>query len=162
MRTFIHAALRAGRQARSGYSPVCANEWVRGVCEKPKIKCAECQHRKFLPVTDEVIRCHLSGQDGNGWDFTMGLYPMLLDETCFFLAADFDKTTWQDDAKAFLERLPSDESAGGLGEISFRKWRTCLVVLQRARSSCARTPTRFAPLDRDNGAATRCRFGFLR
>jgi superfamily II DNA or RNA helicase/very-short-patch-repair endonuclease len=91
------------KTGKKGYSPVCANEWVQGVCEKPKIKCAECPHRRFLPVTDEVIRCHLSGQDGNGWDFTMGVYPMLLDETCFFLVADFDKATWQDDAKAFLE-----------------------------------------------------------
>ncbi|MDX6462390.1 MAG: hypothetical protein QOE55_6087 [Acidobacteriaceae bacterium] len=91
------------RTGKTGYSPVCANEWVKGICEKPKIKCAECQHRRFLPVTDDVIRCHLSGQDGNGWDFTMGVYPMLLDETCFFIAADFDKATWQDDARAFLE-----------------------------------------------------------
>jgi superfamily II DNA or RNA helicase len=91
------------KTGKTGYSPVCANEWVKGVCEKPKIKCAECHHRRFLPVTDEVIRCHLSGQDANGWDFTMGIYPMLLDETCFFLAADFDKATWQDDARAFIE-----------------------------------------------------------
>ena len=33
----------------------------------------------------------------------MGVYPMLRDETCFFLAADFDKATWQEDAAAFLE-----------------------------------------------------------
>lgn len=33
----------------------------------------------------------------------MGVYPMLLDETCFFLAADFDKTTWREDAVAYLE-----------------------------------------------------------
>lgn len=91
------------KTGKAGYSPVCANEWVKGVCEKPRIKCAECQHRRFLPITDDVIRCHLSGQDGNGWDFTMGVYPMLLDETCFFVAADFDKATWQEDAKAFLE-----------------------------------------------------------
>jgi superfamily II DNA or RNA helicase/very-short-patch-repair endonuclease len=91
------------KTGKTGYSPVCANEWVQGICEKPKIKCAECPHRRFLPVTDDVIRCHLSGQDGNGWDFTMGVYPMLLDESCFFLAADFDKAAWQDDAQAFLE-----------------------------------------------------------
>ena len=91
------------KTGKSGYSPVCANEWVRGICEKPRIKCAECPHRKFLPITDDVIRCHLSGQDDNGHDFVMGVYPMLLDETCFFLAADFDKATWQEDAKAFLD-----------------------------------------------------------
>jgi superfamily II DNA or RNA helicase len=91
------------KTGKSGYAPVCANEWVKGICEKPKIKCAECPHRRFLPVTDEVIRCHLSGQDGNGWEFTMGVYPMLLDETCFFVAADFDKATWQEDAAAFIQ-----------------------------------------------------------
>jgi superfamily II DNA or RNA helicase len=91
------------KTGKSGYAPACANEWVKGVCEKPRIKCTECPHRRFLPVTDEVIRCHLSGQDGNGWDFTIGVYPMLLDESCFFVAADFDKATWQEDATAFIE-----------------------------------------------------------
>jgi hypothetical protein len=59
------------KTGKSGSAPACANEWVKGVCEKPRIKCAECPHRRFLPVTDEVIRHHLSGQDGNGWDFTL-------------------------------------------------------------------------------------------
>jgi superfamily II DNA or RNA helicase/very-short-patch-repair endonuclease len=88
---------------KSGYSPACGNEWVPGVCEKPRIKCAECPNRRFLPITDDVIRWHLSGQDDSGRNFVMGIYPMLLDETCFFLAADFDKATWMEDAGAFLE-----------------------------------------------------------
>ena len=71
---------------RAGYAPACGNEWVRGICEKPRIKCAECPHRAFLPVTDEVIRCHLSGKDPHGGDFVAGVYPMLADETCHFLA----------------------------------------------------------------------------
>jgi len=91
------------KTGRSGYAPACGNEWVRGICEKPRIKCAECHHRRFLPVTDEVVRWHLSGRDRAGGDFVMGAYPMLLDETCFFLAADFDKTSWREDATAFLE-----------------------------------------------------------
>ena len=91
------------KTGRSGYAPACANEWVRGICEKPRIKCAECPHRRFLPVTDDVVRWHLSGQDDSGNDFVMGVYPMLLDETCFFLAADFDKAGWREDAAAFLE-----------------------------------------------------------
>lgn len=91
------------RTGRAGYSPACGNEWVRGICEKPRIKCSECLHQRFLPVTDDVIRWHLCGIDDSGRDFVMGVYPMLLDETCFFLAVDFDKTTWLDDAAAFLE-----------------------------------------------------------
>ena len=84
------------KTGRSGYQPACANEWVRGLCDKRAVKCAKCPHRRFLPVTDEVIRWHLSGQDGAGRDFVMGAYPMLLDETCFFLAVDFDTVTRKD------------------------------------------------------------------
>ena len=91
------------KTGRAGYSPACAHEWVTGICEKPRIKCSECPHRRFLPVTDDVVRWHLTGRDDHGRDFVMGVYPMLLDETCFFLAADFDKSGWQDDATAFLE-----------------------------------------------------------
>jgi hypothetical protein len=72
------------KAGRSGYAPACANEWVRGVCEKPPIKCAECLHRRFLPLTDDVIRWHLSGHDDGGEPFAAGVYPMLLDEVCFF------------------------------------------------------------------------------
>ncbi|HMF61542.1 MAG TPA: DEAD/DEAH box helicase family protein, partial [Vicinamibacterales bacterium] len=88
---------------KSGYAPACGNEWVRGICEKPRIKCAECPNRRFLPVTDDVIRWHLSGRDETGQAFVAGVYPLLQDETCFFLAVDFDKAGWQEDAAAFLE-----------------------------------------------------------
>ena len=87
---------------RSGYQPACGNEWARGLCEKPRIKCAECANRRFLHVTDQVVRWHLSGRDDQGRDFVMGVYPMLLDETCFFLAVDFDDEGWREDAGAFL------------------------------------------------------------
>ena len=90
------------KTGKSGYSPACANEWVRGLCDKRTVRCADCPGRRFLPITDEVIRWHLSGQDGTGRDFVMGVYPMFQDETCFFLAADFDKGSWQEDVAAFL------------------------------------------------------------
>ncbi len=91
------------KTGKSGYAPACANEWVRGVCEKPRIKCTDCPSRQFLPVTDEVIRWHLSGQDANGQAFVAGVYPLLRDESCFFLAVDFDKAGWEEDVAAFLE-----------------------------------------------------------
>ena len=91
------------KTGRSGYAPACANEWVRGICEKPRVKCADCPHRRFFAVTPEVIGWHLSGHDALKRDFVMGMYPMLLDETCFFLAVDFDGSDWQRDAQAFME-----------------------------------------------------------
>jgi len=91
------------KTGRSGYQPACANEWMRGVCDKPRIKCGDCPNRRLLAVTDEAIRWHLSGRDDRGRDFVMGVYPMLQDETCWFLAIDFDEKSWQVDAGAFVE-----------------------------------------------------------
>jgi superfamily II DNA or RNA helicase len=81
----------------SGYSPACVNEWKHGLCDKKKVKCAECDNRIFIPVSDQVISEHLRGIH------TIGVYPMLPDETCCFLAVDFDKSSWQEDALAFME-----------------------------------------------------------
>lgn len=91
------------KTGRAGYQPACGNEWVRGVCEKPRIKCMECPNQRFLPVVEDVIRWHLSGRDSEGRDFVMGVYPMLQDETCNFLAVDFDKGQWLEDAAAYVE-----------------------------------------------------------
>jgi len=91
------------KTGKSGYQPACANEWARSLCDKRAVRCAECPNRRFLPVTDETILWHLTGQDHAGRDFVLGVYPMLQDETCFFLAADFDKERWREDVGAFLE-----------------------------------------------------------
>ena len=91
------------KSGKSGYSPACANEWMPRLCGKPRVKCGDCPNRHFLPVTDTVIAQHLRGERADGRDFTIGVYPMLADETCWFLAADFDKKSWQDDVAAFLE-----------------------------------------------------------
>ena len=94
------------KTGKRGYQPVCRNEWVSRICEKPKIRCEDCAHREFLPITDIVVRNHLQGfdpHDMSGRDFTIGVYPMLTDESCWFLAVDFDKASWQEDARAFLE-----------------------------------------------------------
>src|SRR5258705_812461 len=86
---------------RSGYAPACANEWQRGICEKPRVKCSACPNQAFLVVDDASIERHLRGTDANGAPFVMGVYPMLADNTCSFLAADFDEGEWRRDAFAF-------------------------------------------------------------
>ncbi len=85
------------KTGKKGFSPICNNEWVDGACEKPKVKCGECPHRSFVPVTDSVIRGHLEGK------YTIGVYPLFTDETCWFLAIDFDKESWATDVTAFME-----------------------------------------------------------
>ena len=81
---------------KAGYAPACANEWRPGVCEKPRIKCSECGNRQLIPVTESVLFKHLAG------DHTIGAYPLLTDDTCNFLAVDFDEADWKDDAQAFV------------------------------------------------------------
>ena len=89
-----------------GYQPCCRNEWIPGICRKPKTKCNECENRDLLPLSDEIIKGHLMGTEPHmksSRDFTIGVYPMLEDETCRFLAVDFDKESWTKDAAAFIE-----------------------------------------------------------
>ena len=92
------------KTGKSGYAPACLNEWKPIVCEKPRIKCGDCLNRSFIPVSDQVISNHLAGKDGTGnssADFVMGIYPLMLDERCWFLAVDFDKANWKHDVSAF-------------------------------------------------------------
>jgi len=96
-RTDIYPLRWESKAGKSGYSPACGNERRTGVCDKPRIKCADCGHRLLLAVTDQVIYEHLAGHT------TVGVYPLLPDETCYFLAVDFDEATWKDDAAAFMQ-----------------------------------------------------------
>lgn len=97
-RTDVYPSRWEGKTSgKSGYAPACANEWRAGVCEKPRIKCGDCTSRVLLPLTDAVIYKHLAGEH------TVGVYPLLEDDTCYFLAVDFDEAEWRDDARAFIQ-----------------------------------------------------------
>lgn len=90
------------KDGRTGYSPSCSNEWAKGICGKPKVKCGDCPHQAFIPYSEDIIEKHLRGGDARSSDFVAGVYPLLQDETCWFLAADFDKESWADDTRALL------------------------------------------------------------
>ena len=85
------------KTGRPGYAPACRNKFVKGVCELPKVKCGECPNQAFVPFDDAAVVGHLTGRH------VMGIYPLLEDETCWFLALDFDKSTWTEDVHAFAE-----------------------------------------------------------
>lgn len=89
----------SSKTEKSGYSPVCANEWRYGVCIKPKGKCSKCENRVPVPLDDAVIFRHLRGKAAHGED-VIGLYPILPDDTCYFLAIDFDDGDWQENVAA--------------------------------------------------------------
>jgi superfamily II DNA or RNA helicase len=93
------------KTGKAGYAPVCRNEWAPSVCEKPRIRCEDCAHRAFVPVSDAIIRHHLTGADpvDTNRDYTIGVYALTENETCWFLVADFDKSDWKADAVAYLD-----------------------------------------------------------
>ncbi len=83
----------------AGYVPACGNRWRRGVCDIKKYKCADCPNRKLLPLDRTIIEAHLRGDNDLCKD-VIGVYPLLQDETCFFLAMDFDGEHWRKDVSA--------------------------------------------------------------
>lgn len=85
------------KKATSGYSPVCLNQWQAGLCGKPKISCANCTNKSYAALDEHVIEDHLRGST------VVGIYPMLPDETCHFLAMDFDEADWQKDISILRE-----------------------------------------------------------
>ncbi|MBQ3426569.1 MAG: DUF1653 domain-containing protein [Clostridia bacterium] len=93
----VYAKRWENKKGSSGYSPACANEWVPNVCMKPNMKCAECENKNYLPMSPKVINDHLRG------NITVGIYPLLKDETCRFLAIDFDDEMWMQDISAVNE-----------------------------------------------------------
>ncbi len=93
----VYAIRWHGSGGRSGYAVACENEWVPGICQKPRIKCGECPHRKFKPLDFNAVYDHLSGKH------VAGLYPLLPDSSCLLLAMDFDKEDWSADVRALAQ-----------------------------------------------------------
>ena len=85
----------SNKTGKSGYTPVCKNEFSTFKCDKPRVKCNECINRELLPLTEDIIVKHLQGK------ITIGIYPLLPGDLCNFLAIDFDKKTYEKDVTAF-------------------------------------------------------------
>lgn len=89
------------KTGKSGYAPVCENEWVKPLCQKPSIKCGDCSNQKFLPLNRLAISNHLRGLS------TIGTYAIREDDSCAFLACDFDESSWQSDLLAYRKTAQS-------------------------------------------------------
>ncbi|WP_026691482.1 TOTE conflict system archaeo-eukaryotic primase domain-containing protein [Alteribacter aurantiacus] len=95
-RTDVFPKRWESKSGRTGYSPACDHQWHPTLCKKPQIKCIDCKRRKLTPMTDKVIFDHLKGER------TIGIYPLLEDDTCYFSAFDFDRRSWKEDVRALL------------------------------------------------------------
>ncbi len=97
-RNDVYAVHWESSDGRHGYTPKSERDWKAYYAARPEDrKRVDRETRKYLPLTDDVLQAHLKGE------ITVGIYPLLRDETCWFLAADFDKTSWQQDCQAFLD-----------------------------------------------------------
>ena len=92
-RTDVYARRWESRNGRYGYSPASKNEWKPGTCLKPKGRCADCSKAEYLPYGPDAVEAHLHGL------CVLGIYPLLKDDTCRFLAIDFDEEQWRSDVQ---------------------------------------------------------------
>ena len=96
-------ARRFEGSGKSGYAPICENEWKQGLCakkEKGVRYCSECPNRKYSGLTPKRILDHFRGIDQNGRKAVYGIYPLLDGNDTWFLAIDFDEETWKHDVSA--------------------------------------------------------------
>ena len=83
------------KKGSKGYSPACGTEWVHGLCEKPRVKCSDCPNQNFPTLDHSAVHSHLTGRH------TIGTYAIREDDSCIFLAADFDGDGWMQDIEAY-------------------------------------------------------------
>jgi superfamily II DNA or RNA helicase len=121
------------------YRPAGKKNWLAVLASRPEDhKKVDRETRTLYALTDEVTRQHLTGKK------TIGIYPLLLDETCWLLAADFDKKTWQEDSLAFLATCQSagivaylERSRSGNGGHVWIFFETPVAAVLARKMACA-------------------------
>ena len=109
---------------KSGYSPVCANKWKTGKCDLKKYSCSTCPYKLPVRLDEKYIFNHLAGRDEYYQD-VIGLYPLLEENTCRFLAFDFDghdvnENFWKEDAAVLFLFLLHAEKEKHADAVFFR------------------------------------------
>ncbi len=86
------------KNGKSGWTPAYSFDWNEFNTHRARggsIK--DFEHKTLLPVTNEILLNHLLGKD------TVGIYPILQDNTSYFIVADFDEADWKADAKKLVD-----------------------------------------------------------
>lgn len=139
-RTDVFAVRRENsRTGKPGCSPACRNDWKPGVSGKAQVKCGACRNQAFVPLTDEIIAAHLRGVDParRSRSFVCGADPRLPDDTCIFLAANFNGDDWAADALAFLETCRVERSASAFGDVDQKiEKRGAVHIARRVLQTC--------------------------
>src|SRR5260221_1368967 len=112
-------AIRWEKEGKAGYMPAYDLDWkeyARYKVQGGSIK--DFPNKSYLPLTNGRLNQHLSGKE------IIGVYPLLPDNTSWFIAADFDqgdskKKSWIEECQLFLAECQKYE---------------LLVYLERSRS----------------------------
>ena len=99
----VFAQRFVSKAGKAGYQPACKNRWSPG-CIEHKRKCEGCPFKEFIPMDETAFRRHLD-KDAKESD-VIGIYPILEDNTVYFLCADFDDKNcehgYQDDVLSYV------------------------------------------------------------
>ena len=86
------------KNGRSGYSPAYEFDWDEFMAHKNRGgSLKDFANKRLIPLTSDIVKKHLTGQ------LVVGVYPILPDNTSWFLVADFDGSSWREDVKAFID-----------------------------------------------------------
>lgn len=88
----VYSKRNVNKDGKGVYYPVCSNFWKAGKCprrEGEKQRCKDCKFRQWVPLNQRAIISHLKGELNDGKD-VIGIYPLMEDDTCYFLVFDFD------------------------------------------------------------------------
>ena len=118
---------------KSGYSPVCRNKWASGKCDLKKYSCATCPFKLPVSLTDNYIYNHLAGRDEFSRD-VIGLYPLIEENLCKFLAMDFDTHVPQGAKLNNFHSCKQCEALYAHGAKNQNTWRDDILAVQRTCS----------------------------
>ena len=142
----VYAVRWEGQNGKTGYSPAGEKEWDKALSSGRGPK-KPFRLTRLFSLTEEVVRDHLLGKQ------TIGVYPLLHDDTCWFVAVDFDKKSWKADASAFLKICHETGVPAFLERSRSGNGSSCLDILRQSGTSCIGQKARERHLDANDGAA---------
>ncbi len=115
-RTDIYAR-RWEKYGKSGYTPAYRFDWNEYLNHKARGgDFKDFTNKEVIPLTKDIIKKHLLGA------YFIGIYPLLEDNTSYFIAVDFDGKDWEKDSKKFMDeckllKIPVyiEKSLSGIG-----------------------------------------------
>ena len=91
-------ARRWEREGKSGYMPAYDLEWDEYYNHKAKGGTYQSfENKKQRPYNKDAVLEHIRGK------YTVGVYPLLQDNTSWFIAADFDEENWKEECLSYIK-----------------------------------------------------------